>query len=353
MRICYMTGAVKNAGDFLIERRTIDLLKYINPNSEIVKYQRNGICYDKKISELNTFDFILFAGGPLFQAGIYPKQIPFVSDLGAIKVPVFFLGGGIYNNQKYVNSDYSFFSNLSNGNPLGCRDLYSYRVLKSKGIKNLMMTGCPAFYDLDYINKTNCIVRSITKICVSDNAYEKNTELLIKLLEFLRNCYAKAKILFVIHRDKKSSIKKLENNHFFEKLNIEIKSIADSDDFSCYDDCSIHVGFRVHAHVYNLSRRNVSVLLNEDMRGYGINTTLGLENIFTKNSLYFPTQRKFLNILPKDFNIQKPNDYTPVFIQLESILEMIEQGDLSSYEYAFSRMMHYWNNMQNYLHTML
>lgn len=346
-----MTGAVKNAGDFLIERRTVELLRAIKPGVEIEKFQRNRVCYDERISEFNSYDFILFAGGPLFQAGIYPKQIPFVSNLEKIKIPVVFMGGGIYNNRKYKQSDYMFFQGLSKKNPLGCRDLYSYRILKSKGIRNLLMTGCPAFYDLKYINQTKCEKKIIKKICVSDNAYDNNSDLLIELLKYLRIRYPKSHIVFVIHRDIKTSIKKLQQRYFFDQLRIDIKNISGGDDFSCYDDCSIHIGFRVHAHVYNLSRRNISVLINEDMRGYGINTTLGLENIFAKNEFYFLTQRKFFNIIPRDFNIQKTNDYTPVFVQLEGVLEMIESGDLFSYEYAFARMNNYWNNMQEFLHT--
>lgn len=38
----------------------------------------------------------------------------------------------------------------------------------------------------------------------------------------------------------------------------------------------MHIGFRVHAHIYNLSRRNCSVLIEEDGRGAGVNQALGL-----------------------------------------------------------------------------
>lgn len=37
MKICYMTGAVKNAGDFLIEKRTEELIRFMLPKAEIKK----------------------------------------------------------------------------------------------------------------------------------------------------------------------------------------------------------------------------------------------------------------------------------------------------------------------------
>lgn len=137
------------------------------------------------------------------------------------------------------------------------------------------MTGCPAFYNLNYLNSTKCEKNTIEKICISDNADEYNTPCLIRLLEFLRKNFSTIKMEFIIHRDIRKTVQRLIDIGFFDKLNISVICIAGTDDFSCYDDCSLHIGFRVHAHIYNLSRRNLSILINEDMRGYGINITLG------------------------------------------------------------------------------
>jgi len=54
-----------------------------------------------------------------------------------------------------------------------------------------------------------------------------------------------------------------------------------------YDTCDLHIGFRVHAHIYNLSHRHRSLLIEEDNRGAGVNDALGLPRIraydLTKN----------------------------------------------------------------------
>ena len=46
-----------------------------------------------------------------------------------------------------------------------------------------------------------------------------------------------------------------------------------------YDDCSLHIGFRVHAHIYNISRGNQSILIDEDSRGKGFNCIFALPEI--------------------------------------------------------------------------
>ena len=48
---------------------------------------------------------------------------------------------------------------------------------------------------------------------------------------------------------------------------------------------TLHVGMRVHAHIYNLSIRNPSLLLEEDGRGAGVNDALGLARLKIFNSV--------------------------------------------------------------------
>lgn len=60
--------------------------------------------------------------------------------------------------------------------------------------------------------------------------------------------------------------------------------------FKQYDECDLHIGFRVHAHIYNISMGNPSILINEDARGAGVNDALGIRNIdigkYLKKQLY-------------------------------------------------------------------
>lgn len=51
------------------------------------------------------------------------------------------------------------------------------------------------------------------------------------------------------------------------------------DGFKEYDSCDLHIRFRVHAHIYNLSHGNTTLLINEDARGSGVNDALGIANI--------------------------------------------------------------------------
>ena len=265
-----------NAGDFLIEKRTLELLREFVPNSEITIANRVGVDYSERVDFLNSFDVILFAGGPIYQKDIYPQAIPFVNQeyLCGVKTPIMFIGGGLWHAGSMTASTRSFFEKGACNYPLGCRDALTYYYLRQEGFKNLLLTGCPAWYDLKHIENKKTRIPNwgyIQKIRVSEPASPVHVSMMFKLVAALREKFPDADISLIIHRERKaeieSGLKRLKS-----ELGISVLPISGSaDGFSVYDDCDLHVGFRVHAHIYNLSQRNISILLNEDMRGVGVN----------------------------------------------------------------------------------
>lgn len=90
MTIAQLSGAYKNAGDFLIEERSRKLLEYVYPNAKIIKYLRTEI--REKFSEINNSDVIIFTGGPLYQ-----KDMDRLFDLSVcmnFRPPIMIFGGG-------------------------------------------------------------------------------------------------------------------------------------------------------------------------------------------------------------------------------------------------------------------
>lgn len=62
MKIALMSGAYGNAGDFLIESRSTELLKRFIPQADIEVLKRN-VSYNEKITQLNSMDIVVFGGG--------------------------------------------------------------------------------------------------------------------------------------------------------------------------------------------------------------------------------------------------------------------------------------------------
>lgn len=347
-KIALMSGAYVNAGDFLIEQRCQKLLERFINDAEIHILKRN-ISYNDKIDELNQYDLILFGGGPGYQKNMYPNRMPFISRLEELTTPVSIMGWG-WKGKNYPKAVYhntisdpmtTFLKFVEKYEiPLGCRDWYTLDYLYSNNIHNTIMTGCPAWYDLNYIDTLRLNTRSITdddfNICISDPALTPNKSLMLPLIIFLREKYPQANIQIILHRGTTPGDKPYINQAFLEKNNLSFKDISGSTEgFQVYNNCSLHIGFRVHAHIYNLSRGNVSVLINEDMRGNGVNDALGIRNInLNSYKKYF-----YFNIADL---LQTLNDY----------LNFIENSQYLQYINACKNIQFYYNIMVNYLNKL-
>ena len=107
----------------------------------------------------------------------------------------------------------------------------------------------------------------------------------------------------------------------------------------------MHIGFRVHAHIYNLSKRNRTILLEEDGRGAGVNQALGLSNIHVyDDAMQFKPMiiRRIKNKI-----IPSVNEYLR-----DEVIRNIERNEYTNwleYELAFKRMQFYYDQLCNHI----
>lgn len=298
MNIGVLSGARKNAGDYLITERCEKLLCSVYDDAVFFEYPINEDL-SKHVDEINANDLIVVPGGPV-STNEYPNCVPIVQDLTMIKRPMIGIGLGWYGKNDTLKEIYSYklsdetkryLTKLSKQGMLSCRDWYTVRAFRNNGILKPIMTGCPAWYDMDYIGKST--VRSnisslIKRISVSDPARIENRTLVIPIIDYLQKKFPNAKIDYIFHRGIQSDkftgkLSGASNNKIKEELirrGVDVHDISySSDGLMLYDSCDLHVGFRVHAHIYCLSHRGISILIEEDGRGAGVNSALGLERI--------------------------------------------------------------------------
>ena len=239
---------------------------------------------------------------------------------------------------------------MKDNQSLGCRDWYTCRVLKNEGFNNYTMTGCPAWYDVEKIDTLSLNLKTkLTElgkdnlICISDNANPKNNEAFIETVKCISDLYPDTKIQVIYHRGKKE-----DTSEIVQKISdkIEICDISGSvDGFSMYNECDLHIGFRVHAHIYNLSQGNVSILLNEDTRGAGVNHALGIED------LEFIEERKVIKnyLIKKKTKIQTAKNTKQIAEKIRDYIVYIDNTDYLQYRRAFESMKEYYNRMIQFI----
>lgn len=360
MKISLLSGAYKNAGDFLIVKRCKELLKYVYPECEIAEYERRKPL-EEHLKEINASDVLVMAGGPAYVEKLYPNIMPLTRNLDDIKVPIFAMAMGWNGVDNFPNTIYHYALSQetckllqrisADGYQLGCRDWYSKNVLKSNGIENSVMTGCAAWYNLPYVREKE--IRGnyeIQRIGVSEPARTQNYGAYLELLKYLQKKFPKAEIMPVFHRgvgadqytsDKQGKMLK-QLSEKIKQLGMEIKDISYSaDGFSIYDSCDLHIGYRVHAHIYNLSCRHKSILVEEDSRGAGVNSALGLngirsykmKSVVTNNMIVKRGLRKF----------ETSSEY--VIKEIDDYIEQLEEDGYQEFKFAFERMNFYFEKM--------
>ena len=360
--ILFLHGAIKNAGDFLIAHRSQMLIKELVPDCKLISVWE-GENEEVIRSHLSEAEGIIFGGGPFFTHNIHPKDIPLVKNLDSINLPMMNIGGGWYgkdNRYETVKEYYLDEGSIEllrlierSAGCLSCRDWFTVNMLKEKGF-NAEMHGCPAWYDLKNVAQAKIRgIEIIKKICISDPANVNNYEAAKELISVLKERYPLAEIKFVFHRGawgkeegtlgdrRKAAIESvlLENNISWVDIS------GGYEGFSVYDSCDLHIGFRVHAHIYNLSIRNRSILLEEDGRGAGVNHALGLSNIHVYDEIrqYMP------NLLSKALNRMAPQVNKYLRDEICRNLDRAEYTNWLEYDLAFSRMQFYYEQLKRHI----
>ena len=345
MKIALLHGAKINAGDFLIKKRTEELLKFFYPKALIFEYFRNE-SIEQYMNQINECDIVILAGGPLLIKGL--KNFPLLSEYKKIKRPIIALGLGWFGQDSSVDHVYGYMLNEETKNLIskcskysfiGCRDYYSVDILRNIGIDKTKMTGCPAWYYLPEIWNDDLKfsgLKNVKKICISDAARVDDKGVELSIIEFVRKFFGEdIEIAYVMHRD--DWLEFDEFKHELAKYNVNMQYISNSEDgFSIYDDCDIHIGFRVHAHIYNLSKRKYSILIEEDGRGNGVDDTLGLPRI-----------KAYKTVMVNNEIHKVPNNLAKY--QLEDCIMDYEFNDYIRLRNAFKLMAQYFNVMSDFI----
>ena len=274
-----LTGAFKNAGDYLIGHRARTLLAS-HTDHEIVDINRKELT-DHSYELINSAKALLLTGGPAYQKKIYPDIYPL--DLDRMEVPIVPFGLGWKGNLNQAPEDFKFEPQAEqfvksihqSGYFSSARDNQTVGILNRLGINNALMTGCPAWYDEEKLAR-DYQMREINQLVFSMPAVpQANVE---PLLRYLAKRYPKAKKYLAFNAGYKSTRSK--DRAKFTRWNYQMilkarllgfTQVSFESDFAKFQEimgaADLHLGFRVHSHIFSLSQRIASALIAEDSRG--------------------------------------------------------------------------------------
>lgn len=291
-----LTGSKNNAGDYLIKHRAKTLFSSIREDRYIIDID-GWKPFDQTTLELvNNSEGLILMGGPALQKNMYPKVYPLTEDLDDIKCKIVLMGVGwkSLSGNWSDSQDYAFSEQTlkllkridDDGLINSVRDYHTLNALRHNGLTKVLMTGCPATYKLEYFDKEiikeNCFKRVSFSLGVSflesDEMKLQMKEVILKLKQFFSN----SKDFYVVfHHSTKAEFLKTHNSKishlkghqdfilWLESENINYIDISGSAEnlIDHYSSVDLHIGYRVHAHIFMNSISKPSILISEDGRG--------------------------------------------------------------------------------------
>ncbi len=291
-----LTGAKKNLGDYLITERAKALLSRYKPQEQLVELPS---WEPLDLAMTREAKAVVIPGGPGYQPGFHPEVYPLRDNLDEIGCPVVCMGMG----WKGVPGDDSTVASYRFSEQslaalrwvsrkvrwLGCRDTLTLNVLERANIHNALLTGCPVWYHLPSIGKPMRLKEQVEHVVFTPPQKPLFADQALRVASRIVELFPHAELTAAFHRgiDEEcewlDAEEKRNNRRLADALGAMgyvPRDVSESTEkVAFYDECDLHVGYRVHAHIQFCSQRLPSLLLHEDGRGRGASMALELRGI--------------------------------------------------------------------------
>ncbi|MDG1349377.1 MAG: polysaccharide pyruvyl transferase family protein [Flavobacteriales bacterium] len=298
-----LTGSKNNAGDYLIKYRAKQLFSEIRPDRKIIDLNAYEKLSKEKLEVINSSKALILMGGPALVRNMVPKVYPLTGNIDDIKVPIIMMGIGWKSQQGNWKDTYNYSLGVKDlellrkidsfGFQSSVRDYHTLNSLRFNGFENFLMTGCPAYYDSNFIN-TYFRPYEVKKVAFSLGvSFMKSTSMERLMKENILACkkrYIDREFEVVFHHSLDRDNYKVVDNSSLRHVNTHIKftqwlkkhgisyvDISGSAEnlMNYYSKVDLHIGYRVHAHIFMNSIAKKSILISEDGRGKGVKGAIG------------------------------------------------------------------------------
>jgi len=285
-------------GDFLIYDRSKALLRKHKGMQDYLELHSRRESLDSRLDEVNATKAVIICGGPGTVWNMYPRTYPLASNLDDIKVPIVIMGSGWYGvpgddatleQYRFNASTKGMFEKIRRqGSNIGVRDYLTESALKNNGITNVTMTGCPSWYDLEHLDDDFEAPATIKTVVFTPPARRIFQGQAVQVMKVLPRLFPWARLVCSFHRGIEADEQTPQEDARWMgqlaltagELGYEVMDTSYGlEKVSFYEECDLHVGYRVHGHIYFLAKRKPSFLIHEDGRGRGTSEALGLPGI--------------------------------------------------------------------------
>jgi hypothetical protein len=297
----YAENGTKNSGDDLIVKSLIELLKFFSKktiNYDIVSIAKSTLNKENKFNKINInkYNAILVPGFRITieRQEILDIRLKYIEKAIINNIPIFLLGsswcispGTIKQTKLKINpKEKALLKYIINDKKslLTTRDIYTKLLLKNNNLV-CSMTGDIALFDVNYLF-TRFVSSNIRNIAISLPHNITYYKYCFQLKEKLQNRF---NVCITTHQSL--------NNKLYKNLSGNYQNL------NYYRKFDMHIGFRLHGHLWFLRNRKPSLLIAEDGRGNGNLKT------FSNAGFHINKIKKDINSIIELMNNEINNDF--------------------------------------------
>lgn len=333
-RYAILTGSKNNAGDFLIKFRAKELFRKLRSDRDLVDFNAWEPFNGEKLEIINDSKALILVGGPSLQKRMRPNIYKMTGDLNDIHVPIISMGIGWKSPTGDWSDTYDYelskesidlLRKIDNSGFISSvRDYHTLNVLWFKGFDNFIMTGCPAYYDFDFLG-SEVETYPLTKVAFSlgvsfIHSISAETQIKENILK-CNDLFNDNEFEVVFHHSLEENpfiSKRHVDRHnqfasWLEKQNINYTNISGSADrlIEYYSRVDMHIGYRLHAHIFMNSISRLSILISEDGRGKAAKDVVGGIVLDSVNSIKSKRFHKIITLLNRNYDRILINKHLP------------------------------------------
>lgn len=333
----------KNSGDDLLGKSLAKIVTFVKGEDIQIDTVSASDCRPDTIENFDQYSSVLVPAlrPTLLGNSISPQNRGvLLEEAFKCNVPVFAIGSGwkaypgvIEQSQRLklepkdlmqLQKLFGCQKNSEASGMIACRDITTENLLINNNVNCYGTIGDCGLYD-PYLIESKCIApKKVQSVAVSMPHNDFHKEMAYKIaLELKKELACDVTITF--HGYPKSYQEEMSPHWDRKLINFEDLS-GGAEKLSFYDNIDIHVGFRLHAHIWFLRTRKPSLLLGEDGRGMGhlytfsglgysaatdlVLKTAALFPKFQRNPLYrFERRKEPLNLAVKMMKEEITNNY--------------------------------------------
>ena len=307
--------ALRNAGDALIFERGRRLIETFRPDEPLeVAEGWRPLADQVPPATLRSARAVVVVGGPGYGnglAGRYPLGLDPERDPPLVLLA---LGSSVVPGTarqlasfRFDGSSRAFLDGVvARTAYLGARDRTSADILAANGFERVLMTGDPAWYDLACLDDPIHRPTAIERLAFTPPANPLYFDQAFRLARAAARAFPGSHGSVVHHRGVQRPFAALARELGWETVDITGSAAG----FGHFDSIDLHLGYRVHAHLYAISHGIPTYLVAEDSRGIGMLRTLGpLGLAGFGEAADGPLHRLAMRYLPRVANAYRPGTH--------------------------------------------